>query len=92
MLLFCAQEVSMFLWIALLLLTFFCKYFSSSVPKLGSVADSRKSFSANEDMQIRQAAKLFTTKQKQYMVLISGVNRCLAMAWAWIDPHLAGPV
>ena len=55
----------MFLWIALSMLTFFCKYLPSSVPKLGSVADNRKSFSANEGMQIRMSScKTFYYKTK----------------------------
>ena len=42
---FCGEEVLLFLWITLSLQNIFYKYLLSSV---GSVADSRKSFSENE--------------------------------------------
>ena len=69
------------------------EYLLASVPKIGSVADSRKSFSANEDIQIAMSnRKTLTAKQKQCAVLISGIDRYLAVAWAWTDLHLAGQV
>ena len=64
----------------------FHEYLLSSVPKIESVADSRKSFSGNEEKYIKPQ-NLFTAKQKQYTVLTSGINRYPAMAWAWIDSH-----
>ena len=58
LLLFWGGKELLFLWITLSLQKIFHEYLLASVPKIGSVADSHKSFSANEDIQICQIAKL----------------------------------
>ena len=55
LLLFWGGKELLFLWITLSLQKIFHEYLLASVPKIGSVADSHKSFS---DIQICQIAKL----------------------------------